>query len=72
MKIKDKGMNISFCCGTMGSKFLAGIFRLEVDKRSLYFYTTANIKVYFCPFCGTEIEFDPRESNHSHQGPAPH
>ena len=58
MKIKDKAMNISFCCGTMGSSFLAGKFRLD---ESLYFNTTANIKVYFCPFCGTEIEFDKCE-----------
>lgn len=58
MKTKDKGMNISFCCGTMGSSFLAGEFRLDVGEEKLYFYTTANIKINFCPFCGTEIEFD--------------
>jgi hypothetical protein len=31
MKIKREGMNISFCCGTMGSNFLQGVFRVVVD-----------------------------------------
>ena len=58
MKIKSKGMNISFCCGTMGSNFLQGIFRVVVDEQSVYFYTTANVKIKFCPFCGVRIKFD--------------
>ncbi len=58
MKIKNEGRNIRMCCDEMKDNFFGGIFRVIVDKQGVYFYTTANVKIKFCPFCGVQIKFD--------------